>query len=213
MIKTIFFDLGGVIITLDQQQAVARFEALGVTDAARQLDPYKQSGIFGDLEGGKIDAETFRRSISDMVGRQVTEQECCHAWQGYAKEVPQRNLDMLCQLRDEGYRLVLLSNTNPYMMAWVDSDGFDGHGHSIRYYMDACYLSYQMQVMKPDESFFRQVLMKEKVFPHEVLFVDDGPRNVAAASQIGFNTFCPKNGDDWTAEIGSMISNINNNQQ
>jgi putative hydrolase of the HAD superfamily len=67
--------------------------------------------------------------------------------------------------------------------------------------MDACYLSYEMKVMKPEDIMFRKVLMTEKSFPYEVLFVDDGPRNVAVASQIGFRTFCPENGADWTKEI------------
>ena len=141
MIRNIIFDLGGVILTLDQPQAVRRFEALGLKDAEQRLDPYTQQGIFGDLEEGKIDAETFRLELGKLIGREVSFEECCYAWQGYAKELPQRNLDALRKLRSEGYRLILLSNTNPYMMEWVDSPRFDGQGHSIRDYMDACYLS------------------------------------------------------------------------
>lgn len=201
MIKTIIFDLGGVIITLDQSQAVRRFEALGLKDAAERLDPYTQQGIFGDVEEGKITAETFQQEVSRLVGRNVTFQECCHAWQGYVKELPQRNLDTLLRLKSEGYRVLLLSNTNPFMMEWVDSPRFDGNGHSIRHYVDRCYLSYEMKVMKPADSFFRRVLMAEQVPPSECLFVDDGPRNVAAASQIGIHTFCPENGADWTKRI------------
>ena len=201
MIKTIVFDLGGVVITLDQQQAVQRFERLGLNDAAQRLDPYTQQGIFGDLEGGRISAEDFRRELSRLVGRDVTEQECCHAWQGYAKELPQRNLDVLQRLRSEGFRLLLLSNTNPFMMEWCLSDRFDGHGHSINHYFDALYLSYQMRLMKPDETIFRQMLIQEQTSPSDCLFVDDGPRNVAAASQVGMMTFCPENGADWTHEL------------
>lgn len=205
MIRNIIFDLGGVILTLDQPQAVRRFEALGLKDAEQRLDPYTQQGIFGDLEEGKIDAETFRLELGKLIGREVSFEECCYAWQGYAKELPQRNLDALRKLRSEGYRLILLSNTNPYMMEWVDSPRFDGQGHSIRDYMDACYLSYEMKVMKPADSFFRRVLMAEQTPPSACLFVDDGPRNVAAASQIGIRTFCPENGADWTQDIYSYL--------
>lgn len=205
MIRNIIFDLGGVILTLDQPQAVRRFEALGLKDAEQRLDPYTQQGIFGDLEEGKIDAEAFRLELSKLIGREVSFDECCYAWQGYAKELPQRNLDALKKLRSEGYRLILLSNTNPYMMEWVDSPRFDGQGHGIRDYMGACYLSYEMKVMKPADSFFRRVLMAEKIPPSACLFVDDGPRNVAAASQIGIRTYCPENGADWTEEIYSYL--------
>ena len=163
-------------------------------------------GIFGQLEEGKISAEAFREELSRQVGREVTYDECRHAWLGYVKEVPQRNLDALLRLRSEGYRIILLSNTNPYMMSWVRSTEFDGHGHSIDYYMDACYLSYQLGVMKPDTEFFHRVLMTEKIMASETLFIDDGPRNVATASQMGIRTYCPQNGADWTTTIYEYIN-------
>ena len=63
-----------------------------------------------------------------------------------------------------------------------------------------------MKCMKPDVNMFRNVLMKEKTFPFEILFVDDGPRNVAVASQMGFRTFCPENGADWSKEIFERLN-------
>lgn len=201
MIRNIIFDLGGVIITLDQPQAIRRFTALGLANADQQLDAYTQGGIFGDLERGTITAEDFRRELSLLVGREVSYDECRHAWLGYCRELPQRNLDALVRLRREGYRLLLLSNTNPYMMSWVMSSDFDGQGHSLEHYMDACYCSYQMGVMKPDKDIFTRVLEAEQILPSETLFVDDGLRNIATASQMGIRTFCPENGADWTQEI------------
>jgi len=188
-------------MTLDHPEAVRRFKALGLANAEEQLDAYTQTGIFGDLEHGKITAEDFIREISKQVGHEVSYEACRHAWLGYCKEVPARNLTVLQELRSKGYRVILLSNTNSFMMSWVMSDEFDGKGHPLSYYMDACYCSYQLGVMKPDETFFRKVMMSEQILPSETLFVDDGPRNVAAASQIGIKTFCPENGADWTQEI------------
>ena len=204
-IKTVMFDLGGVILTLDQEQAISRFEALGLRDARQRLDPYQQSGIFGQLEEGAITAEEFRCELSKLVGREVTLAECEYAWQGYAKDVPHRNLEKLKQLRERGYRVLLLSNTNPFMMAWADSERFDGQGHALSSYFDACYMSYRMKMMKPSEQIFREVLRREKTFASEVLFVDDGPRNVAVASQLGMKTFSPENGADWTHELDHYL--------
>lgn len=205
MIKTIAFDLGGVIITIDQPQAISRFKEIGAENVEDYLNPYTQTGIFGDLEHGLITAEEFRVELGKLTGKEYTSQQCAYAWQGYAKDVPQRNLDIVQRLRQQGYRVVLLSNTNPYMMEWAMSPAFDRHGHSLADYFDHCYLSYQLKMMKPSEEIFRHVLMQEKTFPDEILFVDDGPRNVAAASQIGFHTFCPVNGEDWTEEIYKFI--------
>ncbi len=201
MIKTIAFDLGGVIITIDQPQAIRRFKEIGAVDVEDYLDPYTQTGIFGDLEHGLISAEDFRAELSRLMGKEFTAEQCAYAWQGYAKDVPQRNLDAVQQLRQRGYRVVLLSNTNPYMMQWAMSPDFDGKGHPLSDYFDHCYLSYQLKMMKPSEEIFREVLRQEQTFSDEILFVDDGPRNVATASQMGFRTFCPENGSDWTGEI------------
>lgn len=205
VIKNIVFDLGGVIMTLDPAEALRRFKALSLSDAERYLDAYTQSGIFGNLEEGKITAEDFRSKLSSLTGHELTFDECKHAWLGYRKDVPQRNLDLLKELRAKGYRLILLSNTNPFMMDWALSSEFDGKGSSLNDYFDALYLSYRLGIMKPAPDFFRQVLDNENILPEETLFVDDGPRNVEAAGKLGFMTMCPDNGSDWTGELRSLL--------
>ena len=185
MIKNILFDLGGVIITLDQSQAVRHFKEIGLKDAEQRLDPYTQSGIFGDVEMGTIDAEQFREKLSAIIGHEVSREQCLYAWKGYVGDLPRRNLVALRRLRAEGYRLVLVSNTNPYMMSWAMSTEFDGEGNSLSDYFDATYMSYRCGVMKPDGRFFRHVLDKECIDPSETLFIDDGLRNVEAAAQLG----------------------------
>lgn len=205
VIKNIVFDLGGVIMTLDPAEALRRFKALGLSDAERYLDSYTQSGIFGHLEEGKITAEDFRSKLSSLTGHELTFDECKHAWLGYRKDVPQRNLDLLKELRAKDYRLILLSNTNPFMMDWALSSEFDGKGSSLNDYFDALYLSYRLGIMKPAPDFFRQVLDNENILPEETFFVDDGPRNVEAAGKLGFITMCPDNGSDWTGELRSLL--------
>lgn len=209
MIKTIIFDLGGVIVTINQEEAIRRFRALGISNIEDYLDCYTQGGIFGQLEEGLISAEDFRREISKLCGREVSFDECKHAWLGYRADVPERNLEALRHLRAQGYRVCLLSNTNPYMMSWAESPEFDGHGHSINDYFDALYKSYELGVMKPSELFFQKVLLAEKVLPSECIFIDDGTRNVAAASELGIPTILAENGKDWTETLFAQLTKIN----
>lgn len=204
-IKTLLFDLGGVIITLDQQQAISRFTSLGLKDSAQRLDAYTQSGIFGDLERGVITAEDFRRELSLLADRHLTDDDCLYGWLGYRKELPQRNLNALKKLRAMGYRIVIVSNTNPFMMRWALSADFDGNGHSMEDYVDALYLSYKIGAMKPDEAFFRYVIEAEQMSPACGLFIDDGQKNIEMARSMGFNTLCPANGEDWTEELFNML--------
>lgn len=205
MIKNILFDLGGVIMTIDQPNAVRRFKEIGLKDAEQRLDPYTQKGIFGDLEEGLISADDFICQLSKLVGKQLTFEECKYAWRGYTKDVPARNIQALDRLRNEGYRLILLSNTNPFMMDWGMSKDFSGDGRSIGEFFDAMYMSYKLRMMKPDERIFRKIISEEKIDPKETLFVDDGPKNIEMAQRMGFNTFCPANGEDWTDEIEDIL--------
>ena len=209
MIKTILFDMGGVVITLAQPQAIERFKALGLKDAEQRLDAYTQQGIFGDLESGKITDEVFRRELSVLVGRELTWQECLNAWKGYCGDVPKRNLRKMKELRERGYRVVLLSNTNPFMMSWVMSNEFDGEGHSLAYYLDAAYESYKCGAMKPDAKFFNAVIEGERLIPSETLFIDDGPRNIEAAKALGIQTLLVENGEDWTDRLEDLLSSSN----
>ena len=206
MIKNIAFDLGGVVLALSYEQAVKRFEEVGLKDARQELDAFEQRGIFGDLESGRITAEDFRRELSKMVGRELTADECYQAWHGYVDHVPKRNLQALLSLRARGYRVCLLSNTNPYMMQWADKD-FDGEGHPISYFFDALYLSYQCKVMKPRREIFELMLQGQQSTPEETLFVDDGRRNVEMAASMGMHTLCPQNNEDWTEALETLLKN------
>lgn len=199
------FDLGGVIMTIDQPSAVERFKEIGLKDADTRLDLYTQSGIFGDLEEGKITDREFIRELSKLVGRELSYDECKYAWRGYTKEVPMRNIKVLDKLKSMGYRLILISNTNPFMMDWAMSSDFSGDGRPLSAFFDSMYMSYKMKVMKPNERMFSEIIRQEGINPEETLFVDDGPKNVSMGKTLGLKTFCPKNGEDWTSEIMKFI--------
>ena len=104
MIKTIIFDMGGVIITLDNEEAGKRFVELGLENFNELMNPYKQNGINGDLEEGVLTEEEYRNEMSRMLGREVTFEELRHCWLGYVKEVPASKLQVLCDLKKKGYR-------------------------------------------------------------------------------------------------------------
>lgn len=204
-IRNIAFDLGGVVVALSYEQAVKRFEELGLKDARQRLDAFEQRGIFGDLESGRITAEDFRRELSVLIGRELTMEECGTAWQGYVDHVPKRNLKALLSLRARGYKVCLLSNTNPFIMQWASND-FDGEGHPISDFFDALYLSYECQVMKPRREIFEMMLRGQESLPEETLFVDDGPRNVKTASAMGMHTLCPMNNEDWIPALEVFLT-------
>lgn len=200
-INTIIFDFGGVLMVSAQAEAVRRFSELGIGSEVMALNKHTQTGLFGDLEEGKLTTEEFRSRLSQMVGRELTHEQLRWACLGYVAEVPQRNLRLLRQLRQEGYRLLLLSNTNPYMTSWLYSPDFDGNGGALTDYLDACYCSYELGLAKPDPATFRYVIEHEQLTPDATLFVDDNHLNIEAAQQLGLQTLQPENGEDWTGRL------------
>ena len=69
MIKTIIFDMGGVIITLDPNEALRRFAVLGMNDFVKQMDPIRKAV---SSESWKKE-NSRRRSIARDSRRYVAE--------------------------------------------------------------------------------------------------------------------------------------------
>ena len=205
-VRNIAFDLGGVVLALSYENAVRRFEEIGLKNARQHLDAYRQHGIFGALEEGAMTAEAFCKELSLLVGHPLTMDDCYYAWHGYVEAVPKRNLQAILKLRHMGLKVCLLSNTNPFMMQWARTPAFDGGRHSIDDYFNALYLSYECKVMKPSATIFRLMLEGQQSTADETLFIDDSPNNVEAAAELGMQVLCPQNNEDWTSMLFDYLT-------
>ena len=208
-ITNIVIDFGGVIAPASMEQVKSRFREIGVKNIEEYLDVITQRGFIGDFESGTIGTEEFISKISEIAGQEVSHERCAYACQGFFLPIPQRNLDILTRLRSEGYALSLLSNTNPLVAEWTLSNSFDGKGHPLSHYFDRIYLSYAIKAMKPDPKAFMNMLEGEGVEPERILFIDDGERNIEAASKLGINTLKVTNGEDWTILVAPRLNELN----
>ena len=196
-IKNIVFDLGGVIIDLDYNEALRRFREAGVEDAEKWVNPYHQNGIFLDLEAGKLSRDEFCDALREATGKPISNEAIDAGWMGFLKEAPENKLRLLENLRERGYRVYALSNTNPVAMKWAFSSDFSPEGKPIDAYFDKLYLSYQMKCVKPEPVIFRKMIADSGMIPSETLYLDDGLANVQTAEQLGFKTYQPLNGEDF----------------
>lgn len=206
MIKNLIFDLGGVIIDVDVRNAMKRFAALGLEHPERFLDPYHQSGIFNDVEDGKIDAATFVDELGRLIGRRPDPAAVARAWHGFAVGLSIAKLRYLDDLRRRGYKLYLLSNTNPFMMMWADSPAFSPELRPLSSYFDGMFLSYRMKCSKPGEEIFSRLIAETGINPAETLFVDDSQANVDAGLRHGLRVFKPQNGADWRPDVEALLN-------
>ena len=206
MIKNIAFDFGGVLFDLDYEGAIATFKKIGLADAEQRLDRYHQRGVFELLESGRISPDAFREELGKMCGRALTHDEVMSAWLGYVgAPVDEAKLAMLDALRAEGYRTFLLSNTNPFVQAWAESPQFSKAGRPLSDYLEKCYCSYEVGIMKPDPAIFEYMLKDAGIAPTETLFLDDSPANIAAASDLGIQTLLVEKNGDWRAAVRQRL--------
>lgn len=208
MIKNLVFDFGGVIADISRDCAVQAFIELGLKDADMRLDKYHQTGIFQELEEGKLSADAYRRELGKLCGRELTEAETRRAWLGFMVGVDIRKLEYLLELR-KSYRVYILSNTNPFVMSWARSPEFSSIGKPLDDYCEKLYLSYQIGYTKPARQIFDFMLQDSGMFPTETLFVDDGASNIKIGKELGFQTFQPVNGSDWREELSALLSSLN----
>lgn len=194
--KDIVFDFGGVIVDIDRNQAVKRFEEIGISDANSLLGEYKQEGLLLQLEEGQLSRWAFYDGLRSLVGKEIPNERIDYAWFGFMLPVQQERLDFLLELRKK-YRVSLLSNTNPIIMSWARSSQFTLAGKPLDDYFDRLYLSYEMGVTKPSARIFQKMIEDGGMDPAETLFVDDGAANIAAATALGFQTYLCKPGEDY----------------
>ena len=170
MVKSIVFDFGGVIADIDRDKAVQAFIKLGLKDAETRLDKYHQTGIFQELEEGKLTAEGFRDKLGELCRRELTMEETRQAWLGFFTGVDIRKLDYMLELR-RSYHVYILSNTNPYVMSWACSPGFSSQGKPLTDYCDKLYLSYQVGCTKPEPEIFNYMLKDSGMLPKYFLLM------------------------------------------
>jgi putative hydrolase of the HAD superfamily len=201
-IKNIVFDFGGVLITLNREEAVNRFREAGLKNAEELLSVYHQKGIFLELEEGKLSKEEFYEAVRKETGTFISNEAIDFGWMGFLKELPEYKLTMLEELRQKGYRLYLLSNTNPVVMSWAYSPAFSPQGKTIDEYFDKLYLSYQIGYTKPHPEIFRFMFDDSGMIPSETLFIDDGTANIEAGKESGMKTYLAGNGEDFRHLFG-----------
>lgn len=196
-IKTIVFDLGGVLYDLDRERCVSALNKLGLSNADEMLGNYKQSGVFQQLEEGTITTTHFYDSIRKLIGNEVSDAQIKNAWDAFLVEIPDYKLEMLSELKNR-FKILMLSNTNAIHFADEIPHAFTKQGKQISDYFDKCYLSYEMNCSKPHVEIFEKMVADARILPTETLFIDDSPANIQTAQSLGFKTYLAKPFEDFT---------------
>ena len=184
-IKNIIFDLGGVILNLDNQRTEDAFTSLGVKDFRSYFGHGHASSFFKEYEVGRLSDKQFVDSIRQLTGLSVSDEAIVHSWNALLLDFPPERIQLLKQLR-KTYRLFLFSNTNALHLAALQqtySETFGGG--SLEDHFEKTYYSHLLGMRKPDKESFEHILQENQLDPGETMFVDDAIINVEGAERVG----------------------------
>lgn len=188
-IKAIVFDLGGVMIDLKRDNAVEALEKLGIKNADALLGLYRQDGPFLALETGKISAAGFfdaMRCEALAAGATApTDMLIQDAFNSFLVALPVKRLERLRTLRQKGYRIFALSNTNPVMYPTWIAEHFQQEGLHVNDYFEGIVTSFSEGCCKPDPEIFRRLLKRYGLDAESTLMLDDSQANCEAARSVG----------------------------
>jgi len=184
-IRTVIFDLGGVIIDLDLDSTIKAFTSL-LDGRPTELDNlHFGNTFFQQHERGQIDNEDFRNQIRLLSKSPLSDESIDKAWNTMLLRIPKNRIDLVLALK-KTHRVMILSNTNQIHIERLNRMLEESTGHkSLDIVFDQVYYSYRLKMRKPEPGIYELVLNENRLKPEETLFLDDNMENLEAAGKLG----------------------------
>ncbi|MDG2164941.1 MAG: HAD family phosphatase [Flavobacteriales bacterium] len=187
-IKSVIFDLGGVIYGVDYHKTINAFKALGVDRFEEVYAKAGQSDLFNDLEEGKISRAVFVERIKTLSGQDMISSQIFIAWNSMLLGFMPDALTCLKRLSGS-YRLFLLSNTNEIHIQEIESRVGAEVFSDFCALFEKVYLSHELGVRKPHPEVFIHIIEEQGLAASETLFIDDSIQHVEGAIKAGLRAY------------------------
>ena len=182
MIKNIVFDIGNVILNFDYKKFLDKY----TTNKQEQemIEKYvinsPEWSEYALIDTGYVTREDAIKIVQDRTNH-INDDLIERFWNTYNDYayIDNNVLDLIKKLKNDGYNIYLLSNSNPYTHNSIkDSELFK--------IVDGYILSYIEHQVKPYESIYKPLINRYNIVPNESIFIDDNIRNVETANKLGF---------------------------
>ncbi len=140
---------------------------------------YKKEGEFAaaarEFDLGNIDAATYVQRLAAASGQTPAQLEASFA----ASTALDKAVVALIGKLKQHYRLGLLSNAQTNELRPLLNR------HDLVPLFDHIVISAEVQMAKPDPDIFYEILNRLQTKPAHAIFIDDNPKNIAAAQALG----------------------------
>ncbi len=188
-IKNIIFDLGGVVLDIDESIVYKELEKMGISTS--ELAQSKEFiDIMSKFDTGIYTAPTFRKKTKALLGQEkMTDQRFDAIWNAMLLDIPRERIEAIEKVKKH-YKIFLMSNSNVihYDLYVRDLQLRFGY-HEFDELFNKSYFSFAEHLEKPDPRFFELILDHEGLLPEETLFIDDTAANIEVAKSLGIKTY------------------------
>jgi glucose-1-phosphatase len=177
-LRAIVFDIGRVLIRVDVARAMADL-ASGVSLSAAELwAAIEKDPRWPDWQEGRISPRDWHLHLARRLGISLTFEQFVRAWNQALDPKPMQD-DSLLEKLSKGYRLALLSNTDPIHVAHMEAS-YD----FFRFFPTRIY-SCVAGASKPNPLLYLEALKGCKVQANDAVYIDDILAYVEAARGLG----------------------------
>jgi len=178
-IRLILFDLGGVLVPLAPKYREDCFaREFGINQD--RFQSFLKSTVPEQFNTGKLDAVDFYREAQQYFGMNFRKSVFKGCWMKLIADFYPENLILAGSLRDSGFRVGILSNTDPWHWEYIRSlaPAFTD--------FDPVFTSFELGMQKPDSGIFSAICDDQQLHPAEILLIDDSAVNLEAARNSGW---------------------------
>ncbi len=178
MLKTIYFDMGNVLVFFDFKQMTRQVaDCTGLTPE-KVHEILFQNPLRESFEKGYIKTEQLYSHLLSLSPKSFTLDQFTSAF----SDIFTPNLELwplISELKKNGLRLILLSNTSECHFEFIDSH------YPILKEFDHHILSYKIGSWKPDQRIFKKALEQAQCAPEECFYTDDIAEFIQSGAQAG----------------------------
>ena len=177
----IVFDLGNTLIRFDHNISAKKIANLFHLESKKIYDAFFDSPITRAFEKGEISPKEFHKRASSLLGVTMPFKDFADIWNDIFWE-DKECCELARQLKDEHYRLFLLSNVNRLHFEYIQKK-FD-----IIKIFDEIILSFMVGAIKPDKLIFEDVVRRAGGDRTKLLYVDDREDLIKEARALGIDS-------------------------
>ena len=181
IIKNIIFDIGNVILQFNVDDVLQKFtsdrnEQKFILDNIINSPEWLGNAL---IDTGYITRENAIEIVKDRTNH-VYDNLITDFWYNYNNfaKIDENVLNLIKKLKNNNYKIYLLSNINPYTYEFVEKSG-------LFELVDGYVLSYQEHKVKPFVSIYMTLLERYNLIPSESVFIDDNQNNITTGNSLG----------------------------